>query len=124
MPDEESDRDPPRTEPADTALVKNTQNAYSPFPNFSHYQLMDWFTKGKSGTLSGPLLDELVKHLRHPQFKLEELDGFSHRRALNLLNSIDNDNSALPFFTSDKWVQRTVSISIPEGRTNLTTPLG
>ncbi|GJJ11230.1 hypothetical protein Clacol_005462 [Clathrus columnatus] len=60
------------------------------------------------------------------EFKVEDCHGLTHCRVLDLLKLIDENDKFVPWLsTKDKWNNnKTLKITIPEGKQNLTTPIG
>lgn len=89
-----------------------TQTFFAPFRNSSIYHLMTWFYDS-SNMKSVSELNSLVKDvLLAPDFKPEDLVGFSASKEREVMDSYQESGSS-PFSFDDTWIKGTVEISLP-----------
>jgi hypothetical protein len=94
------------------AATSTTQSFYAPFGNASIYRLMTWFYNS-SNTKSMAELNSLVKDvILAPDFKPEDLVGFSALKEQEVMDSYQETGSS-PFAFDDTWIKGTVEISLP-----------
>jgi Plavaka transposase len=85
-----------------------------PFKNMSTYLILEWMGTGSTQKSVGEV-DRLVKEvIRHEEFNVEDLAGFSVRRGNKTLDMSDHDGTSTPF-SGDAWIESKVDISIPSG---------
>ncbi|KAG2029438.1 hypothetical protein BDR03DRAFT_987752 [Suillus americanus] len=81
-----------------------------PFPNMTIYRLMTWMNSG-SHQKSQAEVRRLVKDvIQAKDFNPKDLDGFSFRRCLHMLDSDGNQETVT--FPND-WVETVVNVDIP-----------
>ena len=85
-----------------------------PFSNMSKYLLMEWTITGSHSKSIGEV-DRLAKHvLGHPEFRLEDVAGFSTKRENHIMDSSDGSQPLNPA-ACDGWLPAQVPILIPTG---------
>ncbi|KZP14213.1 hypothetical protein FIBSPDRAFT_959803 [Athelia psychrophila] len=95
---------------------------YWPFANMSIYLMMDWMHTGSSMKSVGEV-DKLSQSvLSHPEFKLEDISGFSARTQNKIYDASDKpdaeksgDQDRPDAMLGDGWIESTVDITIPLG---------
>lgn len=105
-----------------SAAASEPRTWYWPFANMSIYLLMDWMHTGSSMKSVGEV-DKLSKEvLSHPEFKLEDISGFSARTQNNVFDAsnkpdgeISGDQDPHDAMPGDGWIESTVDIMIPLG---------
>lgn len=86
-----------------------------PFRNMSTYLLMEWMVTGSIQKSAGEVDRLANKVLAHPQFALDDLNGFSARQEGRRLDESDNTDQFAPPFLQDGWRESVVNISVPLG---------
>jgi hypothetical protein len=85
-----------------------------PFANITIYRFMEWATTGSNQKSHGEV-DRLAKDvIGAPDFKVEDLAGFSAHREYKRFDSSEPSGDKVPF-SGDNWRESTVHISIPTG---------
>ncbi|KZP28578.1 hypothetical protein FIBSPDRAFT_728633 [Athelia psychrophila] len=105
-----------------STAVSKPRARYWPFRNMSIYLLMDWMHSGSSMKSVGEV-DKLSNEvLSHPDFKLEDIAGFSARTQNKVFDASDKpdaessgDQDPHDAMPGDGWIESTVDIMIPLG---------
>ena len=89
----------------------DTSELFAPFSNYSATSFMAAYFYG-SDTKSEEHTNMVARAMEDPQFKLNELQGFSTQRENKRLNSYLLNRSH-PFHTQDDWQNTSVDIRLP-----------
>lgn len=84
-----------------------------PFQNMSIYLLMEWLITGSNQKSLGEM-DKLAGILQSPEFRQEDLVGFSAQQENRRIDLLDNAVPDKPF-SHDGWIESSIRVSIPTG---------
>jgi hypothetical protein len=104
------------TPPEQFPIPPNNDNHPPPWPftNMTVYRFMEWMTTGSNQKSHGEV-DRLAKDvIGAPDFKAEDLAGFSAHREIKRFDSSEPSGNKAPFL-GDNWKESSVPISIPTG---------
>lgn len=92
---------------------KHTRNPPWPFQNMSIYLLMEWLITGGNKKSLGEI-DRLADIIRSPEFKQDDLAGFSARQENRRFDLSDTGAPDNPY-SHDGWMESSVCVSVPTG---------
>ncbi|KAI0633696.1 hypothetical protein C8Q77DRAFT_1157868 [Trametes polyzona] len=101
---------------APSGLEKTTaadRPPYAPFPNYSTFALFQW-QNNDSSSKSNAQMDDLAELMQHPDFRSEDVAGFSAARESRRLDEYFKEDESSPLSPRDGWKRGSVKIRVPK----------
>ncbi|OSD06437.1 hypothetical protein PYCCODRAFT_1442622 [Trametes coccinea BRFM310] len=110
-----SDPDALRAQPTPIPLstLALDRPAYAPFANYSTFSLVYW-QNNESNTKSNDQMGVLTELMQHPDFRPEDVAGFSASREVQRLDNYYEEGDRSILSPRDGWQHGTVKVRVPK----------